>query len=172
MAGSLDGLSAALDETFRDIREKFREAGKEAKIWESLQAFAAAVDWTEPWIIGVLATHCLLLVLVLVFRKNWNLNMIIMVAAAAAVYNAQRINSYLHRHWAAFARQPYFDEQGVFISALMSAPLLAIMLVQLVSYLILTSQMLVEMKVKELKYKARQKARGEKQAQQTNKKDS
>ena len=35
----------------------------------------------EPWIIGVLATHCLLLVLVLVFRKNWNLNMIIMVAA-------------------------------------------------------------------------------------------
>ena len=41
-----------------------------------------------------------------------------------------------------------------------------------VSYLILTSQMLVEMKVKELKYKARQKARGEKQAQQTNKKDS
>ena len=46
MAGSLDGLSAAVDETFRDIREKFREAGKEAKIWESLQAFAAAVDWT------------------------------------------------------------------------------------------------------------------------------
>ena len=38
----------------------------------------------------------------------------------------------MHTHWAAFARQPYFDEQGVFISALMSAPLLAIMLVQLV----------------------------------------
>ena len=49
------------------------------------------------------------------------------------MYNAQRINGYLHRHWAAFAQQPYFDEQGVFISALMSGPLLAIMLVQLVS---------------------------------------
>ena len=41
-----------------------------------------------------------------------------------------------------------------------------------VSYLILTSQMLVEMKVKEIKYKARQKARGEKQPQQAIKKDS
>ena len=46
MSGSLDGLSATLDEAFRDIREKFREASKEAKIWDSLQAFAAAIDWT------------------------------------------------------------------------------------------------------------------------------
>ena len=46
MSSSLDGLSAAFDEVFRDVREKFREASKEAKMWESLQAFAAAVDWT------------------------------------------------------------------------------------------------------------------------------
>ena len=45
MAGSLNSLSASLDEVFSDIREKFREASKDAKIWESLQAFAAAVDW-------------------------------------------------------------------------------------------------------------------------------
>ena len=41
-----------------------------------------------------------------------------------------------------------------------------------VSYLILTSQMLVEMKVKELKYKAKQRARQEKEHAQENKKDS
>ena len=41
-----------------------------------------------------------------------------------------------------------------------------------VSYLILTSQMLVEMKVKELKYKARQRALQEKQHAQESKKDS
>ena len=35
----------------------------------------------EPWIIGLLASHLLLLVLVLVFRKSWNLNLIIMVSA-------------------------------------------------------------------------------------------
>ena len=46
MSGTLDGLSAALDDVFRGVREKFREASKEAGIWESLQGFAAAVDWT------------------------------------------------------------------------------------------------------------------------------
>ena len=40
------------------------------------------------------------------------------------------------------------------------------------SYLILTSQMLVEMKVKELKYKARQRALQQKQSAQESKKDS
>ena len=53
-------------------------------------------------------------------------------AAAVTVYNAQRLNSYLARHWQAFARQPYFDEQGVFISAVVSAPLLLTMFTQLV----------------------------------------
>ena len=41
----------------------------------------------EPWIIGLLATQCLLLVLVLVYRKNWNLNMVIMVAAGKLLMN-------------------------------------------------------------------------------------
>lgn len=55
------------------------------------------------------------------------------VPAAGVVYNAQRINSYARTHWQSFARQPYFDDQGIFISALVSAPLLLIMMVQLVS---------------------------------------
>ena len=46
MSGTLDGLSAAVDEVFREIRTKFKEASNEARIWDSLQSFAAAVDWT------------------------------------------------------------------------------------------------------------------------------
>lgn len=46
MSGTLDGLSAAVDEVFREVREKFREASKEAGGWEALQGFAAAIDWT------------------------------------------------------------------------------------------------------------------------------
>ena len=48
------------------------------------------------------------------------------------VYNAQRLNKLLAEHWRSFAGQPYFDEQGVFISAVVSAPLLLTMFVQLV----------------------------------------
>ena len=58
------------------------------------------------------------------------------------VYNAQRINTNLQAHWKAFARQPYFDDQGVFISALVSAPLLIIMLVQLVRLLMGTKSVI------------------------------
>jgi hypothetical protein len=53
--------------------------------------------------------------------------------AAGTVYNAQRLNALLAQHWRSFARQPYFDEQGIFISAVVSAPLLLTMFVQLVS---------------------------------------
>lgn len=48
------------------------------------------------------------------------------------MYNAQWLNRVLGDHWRSFAGQPYFDEQGVFISAVVSAPLLLTMFVQLV----------------------------------------
>jgi hypothetical protein len=54
------------------------------------------------------------------------------VYAAGTVYNAQRLNKLLGEHWRIFAGQPYFDDQGVFISAVVSAPLLFTMFVQLV----------------------------------------
>ena len=54
------------------------------------------------------------------------------VTTAGTVYNAQRLNKLLAQHWRSFAGQPYFDEQGVFISAVVSTPLLLTMFVQLV----------------------------------------
>lgn len=54
------------------------------------------------------------------------------MCAAGMVYNAQRLNKLLGEHWRSFAGQPYFDDQGVFISAVVSAPLLFTMFVQLV----------------------------------------
>ena len=44
MAG-LEGLGDAVDEVFREIRAKMKEASQHAGIIESLQAFIAAVDW-------------------------------------------------------------------------------------------------------------------------------
>ena len=52
--------------------------------------------------------------------------------AAGTVYNAERINSLLARHWRSFATQDYFDKHGVFFCALVSTPLLLDMFVILV----------------------------------------
>jgi hypothetical protein len=52
--------------------------------------------------------------------------------AAALVYLAERINKLLASRWRLFSQQQYFDEQGVFTSALLSAPLLLNMFIILV----------------------------------------
>jgi hypothetical protein len=76
--------------------------------------------------------------------------------AVSVIYNAERLNRIAARHWRSFARQPYFDDAGVFASAVLSAPMMLIMFLVLCNYLITSSQLLVEMKRKELQYKARQ----------------
>lgn len=45
MESTFDALSGALEGVMKEIRYKMKEASQHAGIWESLQAFAAAVDW-------------------------------------------------------------------------------------------------------------------------------
>ena len=82
------------------------------------------------------------------------------------VFNAERINNLAARHWESFSRQNYFQDHGLFTSAILSAPLLVIMIVILINYLIEMGLLMVEMKQKELIYKAKQRQRQEKGGQQ------
>ena len=61
----------------------------------------------------------------------------------------------MRRHWAAFARQNYFDRRGVFISVMFSAPLLVLALFVLLNALRAASSLLVQVKKKELQAKRR-----------------
>jgi len=54
--------------------------------------------------------------------------------AVLLVYTSERLNRVLGQHWRSFAGQPYFDKNGIFISAVLSAPLTLDMLVILVGY--------------------------------------
>lgn len=45
---------------------------------------------------------------------------------------AERLNGYLAANWKSFAKQPYFDQQGIFFSAMISAPLLLTMFILVV----------------------------------------
>eukprot|EP00884_Botryococcus_braunii_P020708 jgi/Botrbrau1/7320/Bobra.247_3s0015.1 len=155
----MDSFAAVFEGVVAEIRAKFKDASEHAGIIESFQAFVAAVDWTEPWLMGVLAFEVLLLAAVLLFRKNEHFQTVVFLSAACTIYMAQKCNSFLARHWEKFAGQPYFDKDGIFISAVLSGPLVFIMFVQLVNFLVQTSKMLVQMKTKELKYKARQRAK-------------
>lgn len=48
------------------------------------------------------------------------------------VYSAERLNALGGRHWQRFAGQNYFDGSGIFVSAVLSAPLVFTMFVILV----------------------------------------
>ena len=77
----------------------------------------------------------------------------------AVIYNAERLNALALRHWTSFSRQNYFEGNGLFVSALVSAPLLFTMFAILLIYLLETSQLLIQMKRKELIVTARRQRR-------------
>mmetsp|Transcript_1235 Transcript_1235/g.3586 ORF Transcript_1235/g.3586 Transcript_1235/m.3586 type:complete len:144 (+) Transcript_1235:83-514(+) len=124
----------------------------------------------EPWLVGLFAFETLLLLMVLVFRKSTWFQTVVFFFCAGSVKMAESINSFLASRWTDFATQPYFDPRGVFISAVMSAPLMLIMFVVLINYLLSSVSLLVDMKAKEIKFKARQRAR-EQQSASNSKKD-
>ncbi|PSC68436.1 Transmembrane 18 isoform B [Micractinium conductrix] len=160
-------LAGAMDVVLDDLRQKWRELSGGPSVTEGLKRFVAAVDWSERWIQGLLAFHCLLLIFVVAFRRLPGVHAAVFFGIMPVVYFAERINALAATHWRSFSSQNYFDSQGIFTSALLSAPLLFIMLLILFHYLFATSALLIRMKRKELEYKAREaarQARGERRA--------
>ncbi|EFN59942.1 hypothetical protein CHLNCDRAFT_133015 [Chlorella variabilis] len=154
-----DQLGGALEFVMDDLRQKWRELSGGPSVSEGLKQFFHAVDWSERWIQGLMAFHLLLLILVLLYRRFPVVHAAIFLGTMPLIYFAERINGLAARHWRSFAKQNYFDSQGIFTSAMLSAPLLLIMFVILVNYLVSTSVLLVKMKRKELEVKARQQHR-------------
>ena len=66
------------------------------------------------------------------------------MCAVLAVYSSERLNRALAQNWQTFAGQPYFDENGIFISAVLSAPLVLDMLVILVRLRLLYTVLAVQ----------------------------
>lgn len=81
----------------------------------------------QPWLVGILSFHVILWLLVIAVRRNNTAQMVVLTATCALVYSSQYANSYAAVHWRALGfTQNYFDEQGVFVSFVFSAPLLVL----------------------------------------------
>lgn len=136
---------------YRNLIAKASTAPKDA--WEHWEAFSAAIDWSERWIIGLIGMEVALLVIVLVLWKSYELQAAIFLFLCALIAFSERINSFCAEHWGSFATQNYFDVHGAFAITLFSGPLLFIMFTQLVIFLRLTSSELIKAKRMELKIK-------------------
>lgn len=150
---SFAGFVAGLEQHFTLLLKESYKAP--STFVEHVKAFTAAVDWSEPWIRGLLLFHLACLLLALGLRKNVDAQSVLFFGLCALVYFAENINSLCHQHWRAFSRQDYFDRAGVFAGVMFSGPLIAVLLVQVVNFLYLAATSLVKVKRLELAERSR-----------------
>ncbi|CAI5737763.1 unnamed protein product [Peronospora destructor] len=84
-----------------------------------------AVEWTEPFIVGLLLFHVVLLAMLWLTRKRLYPQFALFVLVITLLVSTEAINTWGRKNWRLFATQQYFDENGVFISIFYAGPLLA-----------------------------------------------
>merc|ERR1711924_487547 len=92
-------------------------------------------DWNERWLLVLGAFHLFAWLVAIVTRRNHDAQMVLLVSILGLVYCAEYLNSWAHTHWRSFAKQDYFDKNGVFISIMYSAPMLCLALFVLLNAL-------------------------------------
>lgn len=99
----------------------------------------------QNWIMGILITHVILFLLILKERKNPSLQFSLLAVLCVIVFSMRQINDYLRENWKHFGwSQNYFDESGIFLTVLVSVPLVFLAIVQTVSILQLIPQKLFQ----------------------------
>ncbi|EDV19386.1 uncharacterized protein TRIADDRAFT_33664 [Trichoplax adhaerens] len=91
------------------------------------------IDWTERWLLGLVAFHVICLLFILSSGHRTNLQTILFLALLLMTWSTQFVNEYAAQNWRSFASQQYFDSQGLFISIVFSAPALINCLIIVVS---------------------------------------
>lgn len=156
----MDELKTAMNDHLDQMQEVVEKLSSELRIgmqpaMDNFIGFFHAIDWKEPWLVGLLVFHFIVLIIIFTSRKNINFQMYLFLLSLAGVYLAERLNTVLSDNWKSFAGQNYFDRHGVFLSVLWSGPLLVFATVILVNTLFSLCHLIVKWKRAELKHRAR-----------------
>jgi len=117
-----------------------------AGVYEAAMGFVAAVDWREPWIVALLTCELLLAACVFALRRQIDAQIGFFGVICAIVMMAQPINTMCHHNWRSFSKQDYFDDNGFFVSFVVSLPLLCIALFQMFHAVCNSGSMLITVK--------------------------
>uniref|UniRef100_A0A803QQ00 Transmembrane protein 18 n=1 Tax=Cannabis sativa TaxID=3483 RepID=A0A803QQ00_CANSA len=155
----MDDLRSAMEEHMDQMADLVQKLSAELRTglrpaYDNFIGFFQAIDWKEPWLMGLLGFHFLVLLTTITSRKNLNFQMILFLLSLGGVFLAERLNSFLGKNWKCFAGQNYFDPNGVFLSVLWSGPLLIIAIIILINTLFSLCHLIVRWKRAELRHRA------------------
>ncbi|RYR08191.1 hypothetical protein Ahy_B05g075761 [Arachis hypogaea] len=145
----MDLMADLIQKLSSELRAGLRPA------YDNFIGFFHAIDWKEPWLIGLAGFHIVLLLVTIITRRKTNFQMCLFLLTLAGVYLAERLNTVLRMNWKSFSSQNYFDPNGLFMSVLWSGPLLIIAMIILINTLFSLCYLIVRWKRAELRHRAR-----------------
>ncbi|KAL7859685.1 hypothetical protein SRHO_G00148320 [Serrasalmus rhombeus] len=120
----------------------------------STWTFLQSVDWSEPWLIGLLVFHLLCFVFTIFTCKYYRLQIFHFLLMVTMVYSAEYLNEVAAMNWRSFSKFQYFDSKGMFISLVYSVPLLLNTVIIVAVWVKRTFSTMTELKTLQLKRKA------------------
>jgi hypothetical protein len=156
----MEDLKSAMEEHMEQMADLVQKFSAELRsglgpAFDNFIGFFHAIDWKEGWLMCLMGFYAVLFLLTIFSRKNVNFQMCLFLLALAGVYFAENLNRFLGENWKSFAGQNYFDQNGVFLSAVWSGPLLVIAIIILVNTLFSLCNLIVRWKKAELRHRAR-----------------
>ncbi|KAM8846424.1 transmembrane protein 18 [Synchiropus picturatus] len=125
----------------------------------SIWTFLLSVQWSEPWLLGLLAFHAVCLSLTVVTCRFYRAQICHFLLMVALVYCAEYLNELAAMNWSSFSNFQYFDSKGMFISLVFSVPLLLNAVVIVAVWVHRTFSTMTELKTLHLKRKRRRENR-------------
>jgi len=132
--------------------------GQEEVIFEPVSGvvtFFKSLDWSEPWLYGLAVSYLILMLGLYMSRRNSAVQMFTFVFLLVTVYIAEDINKYLAKNHHIFTKHQYFDSRGMFISVMMSTPLLLAAAFVAANWFKLSFELMTEVKIMQIKRQQR-----------------
>ncbi|KAM9355492.1 transmembrane protein 18 [Pholidichthys leucotaenia] len=121
----------------------------------SIWTFLMSVQWSEPWLIGLLVFHGVCLFLTVLTCRYYRAQICHFLLIVGLVYSAEYLNELAAKNWRSFSDFQYFDSKGMFISLVYSIPLLLNAVIIVMIWVYRTFSTMTELKTLQLKRKAR-----------------
>ncbi|XP_029966084.1 transmembrane protein 18 [Salarias fasciatus] len=125
----------------------------------SIWTFLMSVQWSEPWLIGLVVFHVVCLFVTAVTCRYYRAQICHFLLLVCLVYSAEYLNELAAMNWRSFSDFQYFDSTGMFISLVYSIPLLLNAVIIVMVWVYRTFSTMAELKTLQLKKKARREKR-------------